>query len=168
MKFSLFRHRSKRGKNSFHLIGKFIFAGISLVIGFLASIFITGINIFSAQVVPPIFPEGSEKCDTGLLGNPCNDSQMNTSGPQDLLTKTWILSEALPWWISYFLGLAAGVAVIMFMGGGILILTAGENSERRGKGVKAITWALIGLLIAMFAFVIVAIIENIPFPGTTE
>lgn len=113
---------------------------------------------------PPIFGEKFDDCNLGLIDS-CNDSGQYIEGPESIL-ENWFFSKAIPWWLSFFLVLAAGVSVLMIMAGGIMV-TTGADTDVRQKGVKTIIWAVCGLLIILFAFTIIAILENLPLPGST-
>ncbi len=156
-------HRHHRGFRKALIFSAFALAAISL--GFLGSRILSG--ELSAKSVPAIFGPGSgvDICNIGLIGS-CSDTSISVTGPESVL-RTWFFDEAIPWWIRFFITFGGGVAVIMLMIGGIMILTAGEDAEKRGKGTKTIIWAIVGLLIAMFAFTIVSIISNLPLPGST-
>lgn len=57
---------------------------------------------------------------------------------------------------------AAGIiAVAMIVWGGILYLTSGGNEERRGKGRQTLTWAIIGLIVTICAYVIVYVFAKV-------
>lgn len=53
------------------------------------------------------------------------------------------------------LGLSGSIALIMFIWGGFLWLTAAGNAERIDKGKSVLTWAIIGLVVIFFAYTIV-------------
>lgn len=118
----------------------------------------------STFTAPPIFGPGFDDCNLGFI-DACNDSEHYVAGPESILD-TWFFSDAIPWWVSFFLVLGSGVAVLMIMAGGVMV-TVGADSDVRKRGVKTIIWAIVGIVIALFAFTIVGIIENIPFPGST-
>lgn len=57
---------------------------------------------------------------------------------------------------------AAGVAAVLFIIiGGIQILTAYGSDEKMGKGKKTITFAIVGLVIAILSYAIVSVISVI-------
>ena len=57
---------------------------------------------------------------------------------------------------------AAGACAVLFIIiGGIQMLTAYGSDEKIGKAKKTITWAIIGLLIAILSYAIVSIISAI-------
>jgi hypothetical protein len=55
----------------------------------------------------------------------------------------------------YAIGIAAVVAIIY---GGYLYITSGANEEQRKKGRTVLTWAIIGLVVVIFAIVIVNVV----------
>lgn len=56
--------------------------------------------------------------------------------------------------INAFLSLAGIIAVIYFIWGGVIYLTAGGDAEKAGAGKTTIVHAIIGLIIIVAAFVI--------------
>ena len=53
------------------------------------------------------------------------------------------------------LGLSGSIALLMFILGGFLWLTAGGNAEKIEKGKQVLIWATIGLVVIFFAYTIV-------------
>lgn len=62
-----------------------------------------------------------------------------------------------------FLGLAAATAVIFIIVGGLQMHLAFGNDEAVGTAKKTITWAVVGLVVAILSVAIVRIISNISF-----
>ena len=48
-------------------------------------------------------------------------------------------------------GIAAGLAILMIIIGGLQIITSGGNDSKIGEGKKRVTEAIIGLLILVFS-----------------
>ncbi|MDE2311949.1 MAG: hypothetical protein KGJ93_02570 [Patescibacteria group bacterium] len=69
--------------------------------------------------------------------------------------------------ILLLLEFSAGVAVIFLMLGGYWYLTSAGNEEQAEKGRKALTSAIIGLVIIFLAFAIVRIVVNLISGGPT-
>lgn len=60
--------------------------------------------------------------------------------------------------------LLSGLIMFIFMivGGLMIITSAGSgNAEGTGKGKKTITWALIGFILVLFAYIIIEVIETV-------
>lgn len=74
---------------------------------------------------------------------------------------TVIIPNALTWLYS----LAAAAAVLLGVIAGVMFVFGGGNEETRSKAIKTITYAIVGLLVALFAFFIVQLINLLPFPG---
>ncbi len=55
-----------------------------------------------------------------------------------------------PWLV----GVAAGLALLMVLTGGINIIQAGGDQGKRQEGIERLKWAIIGLLFLLFANVI--------------
>lgn len=62
-----------------------------------------------------------------------------------------------------FLGLVAATSVIFIIVGGLQMHLAFGNDEAVGTAKKTITWAVVGLVIAILSVAIVRIISNISF-----
>lgn len=56
---------------------------------------------------------------------------------------------------------AGAMAVIMIIIGGIEMLTAYGNEEKIGNAKKTITYAIVGLVVAILSYAIVTIISSI-------
>jgi hypothetical protein len=99
---------------------------------------------------PPIIPEGAES------GNPLLIPKAPT-GTDEAYLRGGYLPEITTTVIS-----AAGVAAVLFIiVGGIQILTAYGSDEKIGKGKKTITFAIVGLVIAILSYAIVSVISVI-------
>jgi hypothetical protein len=109
-------------------------------------------SYYSAATVPKI------GCDPSVLG--CNESAT------DDVTEHWVVEKGVPNWIEWLILFGAGSAVLVIVIGGGMLIVGGSNDDLKTRGKKTITLAVVGLLVAMFAYGIVKIIENIAFPGT--
>ncbi len=66
--------------------------------------------------------------------------------------------------VNLMIGLVAGLAVIFIIVGGFQLAFSRGSAEAVTTGKKTITWAIIGLVVALMAFAIVNIVERIVFP----
>ncbi|MDB4978619.1 MAG: hypothetical protein JWM56_805 [Candidatus Peribacteria bacterium] len=81
------------------------------------------------------------------IGAPCvYPSEAN--GPLGLFE--WYFNQIYPW----FIGLAAGIALLYTVIGGLQIIYSGGDSGARQKGVEKLTTALFGLLMIIFSSII--------------
>ncbi len=62
--------------------------------------------------------------------------------------------------ITWVMGIVGILAVAMVVWGGVQITLSGGDKDKHGKGIKAITYALIGLVIVLISYSIVAIVGN--------
>ena len=85
----------------------------------------------------------------------------NTS--TDSISKHWIVETGAPFWIKWMILFSAGAAVLMVMIGGVMFMMAGANDEMLSRAKKTVTFAFLGLLLAMFSYFIVKVIDNIEF-----
>lgn len=74
-----------------------------------------------------------------------------------------IFSKIIPFVIKYAIRLAIVLAVIALIIGGYQFMTAYGDSEKRQTAQKTLTWAIVGLILAITAFGIVNIISTIQF-----
>ncbi len=72
-----------------------------------------------------------------------------------------IFSKVIPFAIKYAIRLAVALAVLALILGGYQYLTAYGDDEKHKNAMKTITFALIGLILAITAFAIVTIITNL-------
>lgn len=59
-------------------------------------------------------------------------------------------------------------APVLFVWGGIIIMTAGANPSGIQQGKKILTGTLIGILIVLFAYLIIATIVNVLIPSAGQ
>ena len=64
-------------------------------------------------------------------------------------------NSSFPWLI----GVAAGVAVLQTLRGGIAILLSGGDPGKRSEGISTMTWSIAGLLLIAFAGFILRILN---------
>lgn len=67
------------------------------------------------------------------------------SGP--LGTFTYYFQLIYPW----FIGVAAGIAVLWGLFGGIMIIFSADDQAKRAEGIEKFKWAIAGLLMIIFA-----------------
>jgi len=70
-------------------------------------------------------------------------------------------TRIIPFLISWGINLAIALSVIAIILGGYMYLTAYGDTEQREKGMRTLTYAIIGLVIAMTAYGVVAIVTRI-------
>lgn len=64
-----------------------------------------------------------------------------------------------------FLSIVAAFAVVMLIISGIMYMVAFGDEEKLGAAKKAATFAVVGLLVALFAYGIVSIISTLSLPS---
>lgn len=67
--------------------------------------------------------------------------------------------------IDFLVYLIFPIAAIMIIWGGIVVMTAGDSSERAGEGKKIITAAVVGILIALLSWLILDTIIQVTAPN---
>ena len=84
-----------------------------------------------------------------------------TSGSTDLSEEQFFGGVFLPNITQAIIALAGAFAFVFMIIGGIQILTAYGNEEKIASGKKTVTYAIVGLLIAILAYAIVSIVSAI-------
>ncbi len=85
----------------------------------------------------------------GALGG----SGVSVGGPSNI---TGVILDVITW----ALGIAFLVAVVMLIVGGFFYMTAGGNEKRTEKGRKFIIDSLIGLVVIILSYLIVSVVNN--------
>ncbi len=71
--------------------------------------------------------------------------------------------------LKYAVGFGGGLALLLIIWGGFRIITSNGNTEEVSKGKEIITYAIVGLILILFAVVIVKVIGvgilQLPFFG---
>lgn len=123
----------------------------TLILGYGTHIIGLDSNLMSASIVPKI------ECEPGVLG--CD------ARTTDEIIDHKVFKTLIPNWIEWIILFCAGAAILMIMIGGGMFLVGIGNDEMYTRAKTTIIWAVVGLLIAMFSYAIVKIIENIAYPG---
>ncbi len=77
------------------------------------------------------------------------------------------IADVVNFLINLIIYASGGVAVLMIVIGGIMLITSVGNAERKEKAVKIIKVAVIGLFVVILAYAIVTNVINIIFKATT-
>lgn len=80
---------------------------------------------------------------------------------QDEITTSILFARVIPFVIRYAIRLAVALAVIAVIIAGYQMLTAYGDTEKRQKAQKTLTWAIVGLILAIMAFGIVSALTSI-------
>lgn len=79
-------------------------------------------------------------------------------------TRAYFREQAIPGFIQGFLGLIAVLAFFAFCIGGIQYILSWGNEEQLKTAKNTLLWTVIGFIIAIFAYSIVAIINKVSLP----
>ena len=82
-------------------------------------------------------------------------AELSSEGYDESLTSSSDVREFVIKIVNFALGFLGLIAVIIVIYGGVLYVTAAGEDEKMQKGKKAITYAVIGLLIVMGSFALV-------------
>ena len=124
--------------------------------------FLPAIYLLFSFYIPTAFAQGLNRKEA-VLTNPIGGdilpggNQLLTEGVKD----SFIFSKLVPFVITYTIRLAIALAVIAFIIGGYQYITAYGDEEKHKAAQKTITYAIIGLILAITAFGIVKIITNL-------
>lgn len=110
------------------------------------------LNLLLAQETELTLPQGGDILPGGGLINPTQTIQ-----------ESFIFSKLIPFVVTYGIRLAVALAVIALILGGYQFLTSYGDTEKRGQAIKTVTYATIGLVVALTAFGIVSILTSINF-----
>jgi hypothetical protein len=125
---------------------------------------ITGLYVIPANVLAAS-PRGSEAELTKPVGG---DILPGGQVFQEDIKGSIIFSKILPFAITWTINLAIALAVVAIIIGGYQFMTSYGDTEKRQKAQKTITYAVIGLILAITAFAIVQVITTIQFTPPAE
>lgn len=90
-----------------------------------------------------------------------------TLTPNNVPTATDFTTEGINKVILTLVGglmtVAAAVAIFFIFQGGFMLITSRGNDESTGKAKKTITWAILGLVVMIFAYQIVKTVIQLAF-----
>lgn len=69
--------------------------------------------------------------------------------------------------IRYILGIVAIIATLMFIWGGVMMLTSGGNSDQVKKAKETLVWAAIGVVVILISWVVIRFVLS-TVAGTTR
>ncbi len=72
-----------------------------------------------------------------------------------------VFTKVLPFLIKYAINLAIAASVIVLIIGGYQFITAYGNTEKHDAAKRTITYALIGLILALTAYGVIAVLTSI-------
>lgn len=104
---------------------------------------------------PDIIPnEGTDSTVSNLL-------IPHTDPTQDIPEEQYFGGVLLPHITRIVISAAGGLAFLFIIIGGIQILTAYSNEEKLGNAKKTVTYAVVGLLVAILSYAVVTIVSSI-------
>jgi hypothetical protein len=69
--------------------------------------------------------------------------------------------------VRYILGIIAVIATLMFVWGGVMMLTSGGNADQVKRAKETLTWAAIGVIVIMLSWVIIkAVLQALTKTGS--
>ncbi|MDD5342603.1 MAG: pilin [Patescibacteria group bacterium] len=132
----------------------------AFILGLGLAIVLTGLIIIPAASVPGLVSQARAASDSSVPP-PCNQC-----GEGQICLNVWIntwcvtnLAEYISIFYRYFIGIIGIFAVAMIMFGGFKWITASGNSEKINQAKDNITSAIIGVVIALFSYVLLQTIN---------
>lgn len=123
------------------LLMKFIFILILLSLTFVP------LAVSQAEVsLPSIVPGECERVENGVIVGPCTVGHF---------------VELVENVANLILGVMGGIALLMFIYGGFVWITASGNKENVKKGIDVITNTVIAIAVILLAFLIVKVVANV-------
>lgn len=129
----------------------------------LKSLFIIGLSLISS----PVLALTNRATEAELTKPVGSDILPGGQVFQDDIYSSIIFSKIIPFAIKWTINLAIALAVVALIIGGYQFMTAYGDSEKRQKAQKTITFAIIGMILAITAFAIVQAITTITFTPPT-
>jgi len=97
-----------------------------------------------------------------IISKPVGAGILPGGGVEGTDIKSSILfAKIIPFLIDWTINLAVGLSVIAIIIGGYMYTTAYGNDERRQRGTRTLTYAIMGLVLALTAYGIVFILTSI-------
>lgn len=85
---------------------------------------------------------------------PLQPTFVNVTDAPGLATAIGTVATAAAWFITI-------VSTLVILYGGFMFMTAGDDEEAVGKARKTITWAVVGIVVALLAFTVPNIVVNL-------
>ena len=122
--------------------------------------------------------QAGEENSTNDVGDPCVQPPVITKpdtlpGPSSRTDaednhERYLITDLIPTLIRGAINLLGGITIIALMVAGIQYLVAFGDDTKIDNAKKNITFALVGLLIAMFSYKIVRIVSEVPLSDSNE
>ena len=113
-------------------------------------------KIFSTPGQKSFIPEAKQPT-VDVNGNP------NPEEVGDSVNPTGIVGFVIFRVIDILIKLVGSIAMIIFIIGGVLLITSEGKDDRLEKGKNAMTYAVIGVAITFFSFLIVSYVQSLLF-----
>lgn len=91
-------------------------------------------------------------CPEGTPAEDCIKDNLQVGKPFDTGALTNLGMDQIAGWL---LSIAGSVAVLFIIWGGIKYISSGDDLERRAAARRTITYAIVGLVLALLSYVIV-------------
>lgn len=125
----------------------------------LIGLMFAGFSLTSTNYAPLAYAESTMPTipQPSLLPGPGEDEDQAA-------VQNYFRNEAIPRFISGFLGLIAGVALLGVIWAGIQYITALGEEEKLTAAKRTAIWSIAGFGITLLAYAIVSIITSLAFP----
>jgi hypothetical protein len=119
---------------------------------FLLAIIVSAVLLPTLALAQTTKPAATTPSQTVVLPNPIACA-----------TATCLISQV----IRYVLGTIAILATLMFIWGGVMMLTSGGNADQVKKARETLVWAAIGIVVILMSWVIIKFVL-VGIAGTTN
>lgn len=115
-------------------------------------IFLYALSVFAAgRVQAGPSTASTSTSSTSKFPSTTIENPLSTSDVTGLVTN----------FLQWLLGIAGGVALLMLIYGGVVMVTSTGDQQKMESGKRIVTWTLFGLLIVLASFSIIKIVDQI-------
>lgn len=112
------------------------------------------------------FFSSAEACRTGCAASTGTGGDSTNNATQagveiENPIETEDFTELVTNFLGWLLGIAGALAFLMFVWGGILYVTSAGDEQKAAKGKRIVTWTILGLIVILMSYSIIALIEDI-------
>lgn len=109
------------------------------------------------------FFSSAASCTAGCAAATATPPTSTTTGSVEIVNPigTDDFTELVTNFLGWLLGIAGALALLMLIWGGILYVTSAGDEQKAAKGKRIVTWTILGLIVILMSYSIIALIEDI-------
>lgn len=120
-------------------------------------------SIITSDTTDYTFPgDPGVECDNSIMG--CNNADDNNRDYREHTFFNSFLGKVINW----IMVIAAGGSVLMIVVAGVMFLYAGGKEDLMDKAKKTLIFALAGLFVSMFAYLIVEVVSRLSYVAPAQ